>query len=471
MKKYFILLILALFACKPDPPEPPDPYLFQAEDFIIDEGVSPQVYYENDGIMFYSQGMAYQNIDVNAGDYQVFLVCQQWTPDDENVMLEIINPSGVLQIEVKSDTLTYITFYVHLNESGNWSIEPLNTNTRGRKFYFDFMRLIPVSAYTVIWDRNEEQDIDHYNVYWGQTEDVINRRSVGKQTSIKLVGLDKDIEYFFAVTAVDNSGNESEFSDIVSSESANIRTRSTGGMSIDLLNEVMGGRGTYSDPFVIAGDVIQWTHKHSDISANSLYMTTIHACTHRSCVTMYKADEQTDFDKIHKAVLNVGTFYIRTHLNGKQVSKIFITCQVPFNTVWDGWFPPANAIPPVVKLNIHNEKSPGVINGDVIEFDIAGSSNVSVYWWAIQTTGHPIYGSGYSHSDVRNTHIYDINKSWKWDTRAQPSDNGKYRLDVSAYNEHGQRTVLSYNFVRDGYEKPDDETEPGIVQNVRVIKL
>ena len=117
MKKYFILLILALFACKPDPPEPPDPYLFQAEDFIIDEGVSPQVYYENDGIMFYSQGMAYQNIDINAGDYQVFLVCQQWTPDDENVMLEIVNPSGVLQIEVKSDTLTYITFYVHLNES------------------------------------------------------------------------------------------------------------------------------------------------------------------------------------------------------------------------------------------------------------------------------------------------------------------------------------------------------------------
>ena len=90
---------------------------------------------------------------------------------------------------------------------------------------------------------------------------------------------------------------------------------------------------------------------------------------------------------------------------------------------------------------------------------------------AIQSTGHPIYFSGYEHKNVADTHLYDINLSYRWDTQEQPSDNGKYRLDIYCYNEHGQRVSLSYKFVCSDYVQPDDETAPDVVDNVRVIRL
>ncbi len=70
---------------------------------------------------------------------------------------------------------------------------------------------------TVTWDANTESDLSGYKVYYGTSSgnyfDVID---VGNTTSFLINGLLIETTYFFAVTAFDFSGNESEFSDEVS---------------------------------------------------------------------------------------------------------------------------------------------------------------------------------------------------------------------------------------------------------------
>lgn len=75
------------------------------------------------------------------------------------------------------------------------------------------------SAQTVIvtWDANTEPDLAGYKIYYGtqsRTYDTII--NIGADTIKLLNGFEVDKEYFFAVTAYDSAGNESEYSDEVS---------------------------------------------------------------------------------------------------------------------------------------------------------------------------------------------------------------------------------------------------------------
>lgn len=73
------------------------------------------------------------------------------------------------------------------------------------------------ASLTAIWDANTENDLAGYKIYYGE--------SSGDYSIIIDVGLDTTFtdnyfipgqEYFFAVTAYDSSGNESDFSKEVS---------------------------------------------------------------------------------------------------------------------------------------------------------------------------------------------------------------------------------------------------------------
>ena len=83
-----------------------------------------------------------------------------------------------------------------------------------------------VSARTVslAWDANSEPDLDHYVVYWGVNPGVYAYNSVDKGDYIGLTTEysveipDDGYTYFFAVTAVDVTGLESDFSNEVSAE-------------------------------------------------------------------------------------------------------------------------------------------------------------------------------------------------------------------------------------------------------------
>jgi hypothetical protein len=62
---------------------------------------------------------------------------------------------------------------------------------------------------TVTWAANTEADLAGYKLYVGTTSGVYSRTvDVGKVTSY-VISLPKGVTYFFALTAYDNSGNES----------------------------------------------------------------------------------------------------------------------------------------------------------------------------------------------------------------------------------------------------------------------
>ena len=79
---------------------------------------------------------------------------------------------------------------------------------------------------TLGWDANTEPDIDHYVVYWGTDFDPPypnNSEDEGdfidaNTTTYTVTGLAEGTVYYFAATAFDTEGLESEYSNVVSAE-------------------------------------------------------------------------------------------------------------------------------------------------------------------------------------------------------------------------------------------------------------
>ncbi len=66
---------------------------------------------------------------------------------------------------------------------------------------------------TLAWDPNDEPDVAGYIVYYGrQSRDYDYDVDVGDYNSVTISGLVEDVRYYFAVTAYDSEGNESDFS-------------------------------------------------------------------------------------------------------------------------------------------------------------------------------------------------------------------------------------------------------------------
>ena len=78
---------------------------------------------------------------------------------------------------------------------------------------------ITAQAATVrlIWDRNPEPDVVEYKVYVGTSSRTYDRIvSAGNETSISVDQLSRGMTYYFAVTAVNSVGLESDYSNEVS---------------------------------------------------------------------------------------------------------------------------------------------------------------------------------------------------------------------------------------------------------------
>ena len=69
----------------------------------------------------------------------------------------------------------------------------------------------------VLWDPNTEPDLAGYKVYYGTSSRSYSVVvDVGNVTSFRIDDLTEGVRYFFAVTAYDTAGNESDFSEEVS---------------------------------------------------------------------------------------------------------------------------------------------------------------------------------------------------------------------------------------------------------------
>lgn len=85
---------------------------------------------------------------------------------------------------------------------------------------FSFIALFSSQAeqsVTLAWDQNPETDIGGYIVYYGvSSRNYTNAVNVGNVTTNTVASLVDGVTYFFAVTAYNTNGLESDFSDEVS---------------------------------------------------------------------------------------------------------------------------------------------------------------------------------------------------------------------------------------------------------------
>ncbi len=87
-------------------------------------------------------------------------------------------------------------------------------------FFFLFVSSAVAREITLTWDPNNEPDLSHYIVYWGTTSGdyTENSGNIGLVTEYTVEIQDDGQIYYFAVTAVDDAGLESDFSNEVNTE-------------------------------------------------------------------------------------------------------------------------------------------------------------------------------------------------------------------------------------------------------------
>ena len=100
--------------------------------------------------------------------------------------------------------------------------EPIKGETGVKKILCVFSLFLAVStadaaSLDLAWDLNQEPDLAGYRIYYGTFPgEYINSVDVGFTTAYRLGDLLEDVTFFVAITAYDDAGNESDFSEEVS---------------------------------------------------------------------------------------------------------------------------------------------------------------------------------------------------------------------------------------------------------------
>lgn len=96
---------------------------------------------------------------------------------------------------------------------------PAKSTSTGSAAFQDGQRIQAGSLeHTLRWDRIDEPGIAGYRVHYGEgTRDYTEMVDVGLQESYRVTGLDPDVVYYFAITAYDDQGYESDYSREVTS--------------------------------------------------------------------------------------------------------------------------------------------------------------------------------------------------------------------------------------------------------------
>ena len=82
-----------------------------------------------------------------------------------------------------------------------------------KSLHIIFLFLILPESVTLRWNKNNEHDLAGYTLYYGyESNRYVANVNVGMENRYTLENLQSDTDYYFAVTAFDTNGNESEFS-------------------------------------------------------------------------------------------------------------------------------------------------------------------------------------------------------------------------------------------------------------------
>lgn len=124
---------------------------------------------------------------------------------------------------------------------------------------------ITESSVALTWEQNTETDLDHYNIYYGQTSGVYDGVLEAAKTnseSFTVSGLQNATRYYFSITASDTSDNESEYAEelIVDTFEDNLSPYKPAGIS-----------GRLSDANSIKIDIVNGNTRMADFKGSILY--------------------------------------------------------------------------------------------------------------------------------------------------------------------------------------------------------
>jgi hypothetical protein len=105
-------------------------------------------------------------------------------------------------------------------------------------FFIFFVTSVAAREVTLTWEANSEPDLSHYIVYWGNSSGnyTENSGNIGLANQYTTTIPDDGKKYFFAVTAVDEAGLESDFSNEVSTAQGMFITASSNWNLISIPN-------------------------------------------------------------------------------------------------------------------------------------------------------------------------------------------------------------------------------------------
>ena len=253
---------------------------------------------------------------------------------------------------------------------------------------------------------------------------------------------------------------------------------------ITIISDIKGGSGSYSSPYVLHTNVIEWRidDTYGPGKEEATYLTDIHLARHRSCATL-KSFENLRWSNIEGRTFRVepmgGMYYIKIAVdyNGEEVdTKYYVQCKVPpIKSFTLPYQPPSGNQRPVPVLNVINAvggvgsyDDPYIINSPIVKFTIDGSYDpdgeddirYGVQYWSIYMEGHhPVYCSeDEGERDPAKTFLYydDFQGTvYQWDTRERPSEDKHYRFYLCVIDQYGEQTDETIRFKYDPDTSPD----------------
>lgn len=123
-----------------------------------------------------------------------------------------------------------------------------------------FLLFVPCRSYcasvTLAWDPNTETDLAGYNIFYGLESRVYTQSiDVGNVVEFTIDGLDENATYYYAATAYDTDGNESDYSDELVHVISGVTTTTTTTTTTSTTTSTSSTTTTTTLPYPVEGFV------------------------------------------------------------------------------------------------------------------------------------------------------------------------------------------------------------------------
>lgn len=174
----------------------------------------------------------------------------------------------------------------------------------------------------VSWDKNLESDLKGYKIYYGtSSRNYDDNIDVGNNTSYTVANLDTNIVYYFAVTAIDSSGNESEFSEEVSWKLDSSPEEDEEEEEEETEERIVTNAYNYKNPFSVDSgtDIVFITEKSGKLSID---IYTVIGTLVKNLISDQEITEGTykfrwDSTDNNGIKVNIGVYFAKLRLNSK----------------------------------------------------------------------------------------------------------------------------------------------------------